>query len=367
MAPDDGVVTRVDDLQVGDFVNPGAAVFSLMSTRDIWIEANFRETGLDAYASGSRGGRSHVDAYPDRAFNAHVVSVSPGTGSDFAVLPPKTRPAIGSRSSSVCRYVSSLTKSTRPAAVLGSSVSPFGSIPAVAAPGAIRSRSCARRRRPNECRRRAGHRSRRPSRNRFGALMATYMQAATISLPNAALLYIQGTLSMADDEVGWIFTSYLTASIVTMTMARWLAGRYGRKAVYQISLAIFALGLATRDAYDDPAAIHRRPCRPRWRERHPRSAVDSDPARYTAALAARPHKPGDRRHPGTWPAERSSHRGLAQRISRLALDVLYQPAFAGFIFLAMTLSLPEKQDWADAALRFLRPDDILVGHGRDCK
>jgi MFS transporter, DHA2 family, multidrug resistance protein len=79
-------------------------------------------------------------------------------------------------------------------------------------------------------------------------LMATYMQAVTISLPNAALLYIQGTMSMSDDEVGWIFTSYITASVVTMTMARWLAGRYGRKAIYQTSIAIFALGLvfATR-------------------------------------------------------------------------------------------------------------------------
>jgi DHA2 family multidrug resistance protein len=80
------------------------------------------------------------------------------------------------------------------------------------------------------------------------ALMATYLQAVTISLPNAALLYIQGTLSMSDDEVGWIFTSYITASATTMTMARWLAGRYGRKIVYQISITIFALGLvlATR-------------------------------------------------------------------------------------------------------------------------
>jgi DHA2 family multidrug resistance protein len=80
------------------------------------------------------------------------------------------------------------------------------------------------------------------------ALLATFLQAVTISLPNAALLYIQGTLSMSDDEVGWIFTSYITASVTTMTMARWLAGRYGRKSVYQISIAIFALGLvlATR-------------------------------------------------------------------------------------------------------------------------
>jgi MFS transporter, DHA2 family, multidrug resistance protein len=82
------------------------------------------------------------------------------------------------------------------------------------------------------------------------ALMATYMQAVNISLPNAALPYIQGTLSMSDDEVGWIFTSYITASAITMTMARWLAGRYGRKAIFQISIAIFALGLvlATRAA-----------------------------------------------------------------------------------------------------------------------
>ena len=60
------------------------------------------------------------------------------------------------------------------------------------------------------------------------ALMATYMQAVTVSLPNAALLYIQGTLSMADDEVGWIFSWYIAASIITMPMARWLAGRFGR-------------------------------------------------------------------------------------------------------------------------------------------
>jgi MFS transporter, DHA2 family, multidrug resistance protein len=80
------------------------------------------------------------------------------------------------------------------------------------------------------------------------ALLASYVQAVAISLPNAILLYIQGATSMSDDEVGWIFTSYITASVVTMTMARWLAGRYGRRAVYQTSLVIFALGLvlATR-------------------------------------------------------------------------------------------------------------------------
>ena len=75
------------------------------------------------------------------------------------------------------------------------------------------------------------------------ALMATYMEAVNISMPNAALPHIQGTLSMGDDEVGWVFTAYLAAGAAVMPMARWLAGRYGRKTVYQVSLAVFSLGL----------------------------------------------------------------------------------------------------------------------------
>jgi membrane fusion protein (multidrug efflux system) len=88
LAPDDGIVTKVDALQVGDFVNAGNAVFSLLSSRHIWIEANFRETGLTHMRPGQEA-TIEVDAYPDRTFKAHVVSMSPGTGSDFAVLPPE--------------------------------------------------------------------------------------------------------------------------------------------------------------------------------------------------------------------------------------------------------------------------------------
>src|ERR1700751_2110750 len=75
------------------------------------------------------------------------------------------------------------------------------------------------------------------------ALMATFMEAVNISLPNAALPHIQGTLSMADDEVGWVFTAYIAAGAVVMPMARWLAERYGRKMILLVSLAIFSFGL----------------------------------------------------------------------------------------------------------------------------
>ncbi|HVJ43036.1 MAG TPA: HlyD family secretion protein [Dongiaceae bacterium] len=87
-APDDGIVTKVDDLQVGDYVSPGAPVFSLLSSRQVWIEANFRETGLTHMRPG-QAATIDVDVYPGHTFKAHVVSMSPGTGSDFAVLPPE--------------------------------------------------------------------------------------------------------------------------------------------------------------------------------------------------------------------------------------------------------------------------------------
>lgn len=87
-APDDGIVTKVDELQIGGFVNAGAPAFTLLSSRQVWIEANFRETGLTHMRPGQEA-TIDVDVYPDRTFKAHIVSMSPGTGSDFSVLPPE--------------------------------------------------------------------------------------------------------------------------------------------------------------------------------------------------------------------------------------------------------------------------------------
>lgn len=78
---------------------------------------------------------------------------------------------------------------------------------------------------------------------RWVALLATYLQSANLPLPNAVLRLIQGTMSMTDDQAGWIFTSYLAASAITLPVAQWLAARYGLKRVYQAALACFVLGL----------------------------------------------------------------------------------------------------------------------------
>lgn len=87
---------------------------------------------------------------------------------------------------------------------------------------------------------------------RFVALLATYLQSANLPLPNAALRLIQGSLSMTDDQAGWIFTAYLAASAITTPVAQWLAGRFGLKLVYQTALAAFATGLWLVTLADTP-------------------------------------------------------------------------------------------------------------------
>jgi membrane fusion protein, multidrug efflux system len=87
-APLDGIVTRVEQLQVGDYINAATPVFALVSTQDVWIEANFKEVQLARMRPGDSA-RVWIDAYPDRAFQALVTSVSPGTGAEFSLLPPE--------------------------------------------------------------------------------------------------------------------------------------------------------------------------------------------------------------------------------------------------------------------------------------
>jgi membrane fusion protein (multidrug efflux system) len=87
-APSGGVVTRVEQLQVGSYINASAPVFALVSTGDIWVEANFKEDQLTHMRVGQTVS-VEVDSYPGKTFEGKVASVSPGTGSQFAVLPPE--------------------------------------------------------------------------------------------------------------------------------------------------------------------------------------------------------------------------------------------------------------------------------------
>jgi hypothetical protein len=87
-APADGIVTKVEQLQVGDYIAASVPVFALVSTHDVWVEANFKEAQLDRMRAGQPA-TVEIDRIRGKRFSARVASVSPGTGSQFSMLPPE--------------------------------------------------------------------------------------------------------------------------------------------------------------------------------------------------------------------------------------------------------------------------------------
>ncbi len=84
-APQDGIVTRVNQLQVGSYVVTGRPVFVLTGLK-VWVQANFKENQL-RYMRVGQPATVEIDAFPDHKLKGHVASFSPGTGSSFSVLP----------------------------------------------------------------------------------------------------------------------------------------------------------------------------------------------------------------------------------------------------------------------------------------
>ena len=84
-AAQDGILAKVDQLQVGDYVTPARPVFSLAGMR-LWVEANFKEDQL-RYMRLGQAATIQVDAFPDLHLSARLTGFSPGTGNSFSVLP----------------------------------------------------------------------------------------------------------------------------------------------------------------------------------------------------------------------------------------------------------------------------------------
>ena len=87
-APISGVATQVASIQMGRFLTAGTAVFSVISSDNVWIDANPKETDLTNVRHGQPVTIT-VDAFPDKEWSGAVGAISPGTGAQFAILPPQ--------------------------------------------------------------------------------------------------------------------------------------------------------------------------------------------------------------------------------------------------------------------------------------
>jgi len=93
-APFDGVVTQVDALQPGTYLVAQTAVLTstgavaLVSTSDVWVSAQMKETELTYVKPGDRVDVT-VDTYPGVTWKGTVQSISPASGAVFSILPPE--------------------------------------------------------------------------------------------------------------------------------------------------------------------------------------------------------------------------------------------------------------------------------------
>jgi membrane fusion protein, multidrug efflux system len=74
--------------QVGAYVASGAYLLSIIPAQGLWVDANFKEDQL-AYMRAGQSATVVADIRPGKIFHGHVLSLAPGTGAIFSVIPPE--------------------------------------------------------------------------------------------------------------------------------------------------------------------------------------------------------------------------------------------------------------------------------------
>ena len=75
-------------------------------------------------------------------------------------------------------------------------------------------------------------------------MLATFMQGVDTTITNVALPHMQGSLSASQDQIAWVVTSYIVAAAIMTPLTGWLAGRFGIKYVFLISVIGFTVASA---------------------------------------------------------------------------------------------------------------------------
>jgi len=86
-APVGGRVT-MKTVEIGQVVQSGQPLLSIVDLDDVWVVANYKETALTNVRPGQRA-TIEVDTYPGAVFKARVDSIQAGSGAVFSLLPPE--------------------------------------------------------------------------------------------------------------------------------------------------------------------------------------------------------------------------------------------------------------------------------------
>src|SRR6202047_4079147 len=67
-------------------------------------------------------------------------------------------------------------------------------------------------------------------------ILCTILEVLDSSIVNVALPHMQGSFSATVDEVAWVVTTYLVAAGIMIPTTGWIAGQFGRKRYFLISI-----------------------------------------------------------------------------------------------------------------------------------
>src|SRR5258708_29911994 len=75
-------------------------------------------------------------------------------------------------------------------------------------------------------------------------VVPAFMEVLDTTIANVALRYIAGGLAAAQTDSEWVITSYLAANAIVLPISGWLAGYFGRRNYFLMSIAVFTLASA---------------------------------------------------------------------------------------------------------------------------
>ncbi len=279
-APIDGVVGN-RTLRVGQYVQAGTQLMSVVPVDGAYVVANYKETQLTDVREG-QAVDIEVDMFPGQIVHGHVDSIAPASGQEFALLPPDNatgnftkvvqripvRIALDTSTNSAhrtaaghvgdpdhrdafveheprggCRRQHSTRRFLERRAM--SNQSPSASISALPISRAASSPAAD----PN-----------RASVTTWIAVLAamigSFMAILNIQITNASLLNIEGGIGTGVDNGSWISTSYLIGEIVVIPLTDYLSRVFSFRRYMIASAALFAVfSVACAFTHDLPSMI----------------------------------------------------------------------------------------------------------------
>ena len=71
--------------------------------------------------------------------------------------------------------------------------------------------------------------------------LASFLYSVDWTIAAVALPHMQGTFAASQDQIGWVITSYIVASALSIPSAGWLSLRFGRKRLFMSAVTVFLM------------------------------------------------------------------------------------------------------------------------------